>query len=197
MHSEEDEQGGRVYRSLALVVLALVGGAALLLATTAPFDRLLGNSRGALIVTYHGLSAGLLVIASAIAVYLGWRLYSGQIKAFRDLQRLSVVVAALSFITILFGNWIYIDVGAPNGVRAYLLATDPALEKVVFEFKESIALFTLPLSVAAAYILARYGEQLLERPWLRASVAVLLALAFVFFVAACGLGAAITQVKPV
>jgi len=63
----------------------------------------------------------------------------------------------------------------------------PEVHKVFFEFKEFTALFTLPLSVAAAFILWRYGRQILERNWTRTSVAILIALHFFYFVLAFGL----------
>lgn len=194
---EEEEREGRSYTSLALVVAVLLAIAAFLIATTAPLQKLLGDSSWAFIGAYHGLSAGLLMIVATIGLYLGYRLYIGQIKAFQDLKLMSVVVATISFITILFGNWIYIGYRAPNSVRAFFLANNPELHKIFFEFKEFIALFTLPLAVAAAYILVRYDNQLMNRPWLKATVAVLIAMVFFFFVVAFGLGAAITKIKPV
>ncbi|MBI1800794.1 MAG: hypothetical protein HYR71_04110, partial [Chloroflexi bacterium] len=136
-------------------------------------------------------------IVAAIGLYLAYRLFIGQIKAFHDLQLMSVVVSTLSFITIAFGNWIYIGYRSAGGARVYFLTHYPELHKVFFEFKEFVALFTFPLAVAATYILLRYGEQLLQRRWLKATVAVLLAMVFFFFVVAFSLGAAITRIKPV
>ncbi|MBI3538266.1 MAG: hypothetical protein HY070_12010 [Chloroflexi bacterium] len=183
--------------SLALVVIVLLALAGFMLATTAPLGNLIGTSSWAFVGAYHGLAAGLLMIVATIALYLGYRLFIGQIKAFHDLQLLSVVTATISFITILFGNWIYIGYREPNSVRAFFLANNPVLHQIFFEFKEFIALFTFPLAVAAAYILYRYGAQLLNRPWLKATVAILIAMVFVFFTLAFGLGAAITKIKPV
>ena len=68
---------------------------------------------------------------------------------------------------------------------------------VFFEFKEFTALFTLPLSVAATFILWRYGRQILERNWTRTSVAILIALHFFYFMLAFGLGAAVTKLKSI
>jgi len=41
----------------------------------------------------------------------------------------------------------------------------------------------------------RYGNQVLDRPWLRYSVAILLGLSFFYLVVAFGLGAAVTKLK--
>ena len=75
------------------------------------------------------------------------------------------------------------------------LNTSPAVHKIFFEFKEYIALFALPLAVAAAFILLYYNTDVLRRPWLRYSVAVLLGLVFFTVMVAFGLGAAITKLQ--
>jgi hypothetical protein len=51
----------------------------------------------------------------------------------------------------------------PDSPRSYFLEHMPEVHKVFFEFKEFTALFPLPLSVAASFILWRYGRQILER----------------------------------
>jgi len=71
-----------------------------------------------------------------------------------------------------------------------------ALDRIFFEFKEFGALFTLPLTVVTAFILWSYGAQVLDRPWLRYTVAVLMGLAFFYLVIAFGLGAAVTKPRP-
>ncbi|MDL1894857.1 hypothetical protein FBQ82_01155 [Anaerolineae bacterium CFX7] len=185
------------YISLGLVVVVLLAIGAFLIVTTVPFQTLLGEGSWAMIGAFHGLSAGLLMVVATIGLYLAYRLFTGQIKAFNDLELMSVVVSTLSFITIVFGNWIYIGYRATGGVREYFLANAPELHEIFFEFKEFIALFTFPLAIAAMYILLRYGPDILKRPWLKAAVAILLALVFFYFAVAFGLGAAITKIKPV
>ena len=53
----------------------------------------------------------------------------------------------------------------------------------------------LPLTVTAAYLLWRYGAQVMERTWLRYTIAILLGLSFFYLVVAFGLGAAVTKLK--
>lgn len=185
------------YISLGLVVVVLLAVGAFLIVTTVPFEKLLGDSSWAMIGAFHGLSAGLLMVTATIGLYLAYRLFTGQIKAFNDLELMSVVVSTLSFLTIVFGNWIYIGYRSAGGVREYFLANSPELHAIFFEFKEFIALFTFPLAIAAAFILLRYGPDILKRPWMKATVAILLALVFFYFAIAFGLGAAITKIKPV
>jgi len=165
--------------------------------TTASLDPLLGESSYAAISAFHGLSAGVMLVVVTIGLYLGYELFVGQIANLRDLRLLSLVNATMAFITIVFGNWIYIGYRAKGGVREWLLANNPEAHKIFFEFKEYMALFTLPLAVLAAYLIFRYDLALLDRRWLRVTVAVVLALTFFYFTVAFGLGAAITKLKPV
>jgi hypothetical protein len=123
----------------------------------------------------------------------------GRIGAFPDLQIVTTVMATLSFVTIASGNWIYIAYRAntPDSPRSYFLANMPDVHKIFFEFKEFTALFTLPLSVAAAFIAWRYGREIVERGWARRAMAILIALCFFYFSIVFGLGAAVTKLKAI
>jgi hypothetical protein len=169
-------------RSLVAVVALMIGSALGVTLLTAPFTKLLGANAGAVASAFHGLAA----------------LLTGRISAFADLQLLAVVMATMSFLAIVFGNWLYIfyrakDSGSP---RSYFMANAPEIHKIFFEFKEFAALYTLPLTVVAAFILWRYGSQVMERPWLRYTVAVVIGLSFFYLAVAFGLGAAVTKLKP-
>ncbi len=184
--------------SLAAVVGILVGAALAFTAATAPINKLLGSGAAALPAALHGLTALLYLFVGTIGLYLGWRLMTARIRAFADLQLLATASATLSFLAIVAGNWLYIyyRANAPESPRSYFLKTMPEVHRVFFEFKEFAALFTLPLTVAAAFILWHYGGQVVERRWLRYSVAVLLGLSFFYLVVAFGLGAAVTKLRP-
>ncbi|MCL6556111.1 MAG: hypothetical protein K6T56_07095 [Burkholderiales bacterium] len=184
--------------SLAAVVGILIGSALAFTAATAPINKLLGSGAAALPAALHGLTAFLYLFVGTIGLYLGWRLMTGRIRAFADLQLLATVSATLSFLAIVAGNWLYIYYRAntPGSPRSYFLTTMPEVHRIFFEFKEFAALFTLPLTVAAAFILWHYGRQVVERRWLRYSVAVLLGLSFFYLVIAFGLGAAVTKLRP-
>jgi hypothetical protein len=184
--------------SLAAVVGILIGAALAFTAATAPISRLLGPSAAALPAALHGLAAFLYLFVGTIGLYLGWRLMTGRIRAFADLQLLATVSATLSLLTIVAGNWLYIYYRAPGpeSPRSYFLKTMPEVHRVFFEFKEFATLFTLPLTVAAAFILWWYGVQVVERRWLRYTVAVLLGLSFFYLVIGFGLGAAVTKLRP-
>jgi hypothetical protein len=183
--------------SLVAVAVILVASALAFTAMTAPVTKLLGAGGGAVPAAFHGLAAFLYLFVGTIGLYLGWRLVTGRIRAFAELQLLATVSAALSLIAIVFGNWLYIYYRAksPESPRSYFLATAPDIHQIFFEFKEFGALFTLPLTVTAAYLLWRYGTQVMERTWLRYTVAVLLGLSFFYLVIAFGFGAAVTKLK--
>jgi len=196
MHEVHDVREAST-RSLVSVVVIMVGSALAFTLLTAPFTKLLGTGAGAIPAAFHGMAAFLYLFVGTIGLYLGWRLLTGHIRAFADLQLLSVVAATLSFIAIVFGNWLYIFYRAksPDSPRSYFVKNMPDIHAIFFEFKEFGALFTLPLMVCAAFILWRYGNQVLDRPWLRYTVAIVLGLGFFYLVVAFGLGAAVTKLK--
>jgi hypothetical protein len=97
---------------VAVVAIMIVSAIAFTLAT-APFAKLLGEHAGAVPAAFHGLAAFLFLFIGTIGLYLGWRLLTGRIRAFADLQLLAVVAATSSLIAIIFGNWLYIYYRAP------------------------------------------------------------------------------------
>ncbi len=170
---------------------------ALIAATTAPFFAFLGDSAYALVSAIHGLLATLGVLVGTITAYLGWRLFIGKLRAFSDLKLLSIVSALVSAGTIFFGNWIYIGYRASGGPRAYFLANNPEIHEVFFEFKEFIALFTLPIAISVAFVMWRYDRQVLEERGLRSWLGVAFAIGWATLMIAFLLGAAITKVRSV
>lgn len=195
----EDDEPSWSWRGLALVVLVLILISLAFVLATAPVAALLGSSAYAIGGALHGLTATLLLFVSTIALYLAYRLFMGRTRSVGDLQIATTVMSALSFLTIVFGNWIYIAYRAktPDSPRSYFMANAPEVHKIFFEFKEFSTLFTLPLSVAAAFILYRYGRSVLERKPLRVAVAILIALHFFYLFGGYGLGAAVTKLKSI
>ena len=183
--------------SLLAVVGVLIVSAVGFTLATAPVMELLGAGAGAVPAAFHGVAAFLFLFVGTIGLYLGWRLLTGRIRAFADLQLLATVSATFSFLAIVFGNWLYIyyRMPVPDSPRSYFLKNLPAVHTVFFEFKEFTALFTLPLTVTVAFLLWRYGVEVLEIPWLRYAIAVLLGLTFFYLVVAFGLGAAVTKLR--
>lgn len=170
---------------------------AFLILLTAPLGDLLGPSAWAYASTFHGLLSVIGLAVFTVAAYLGWKLYNGQLKAYGDLRIISALSIIGSASTIIFGNWVYIGYRATGGPRAWFLANSPSIHEIFFEFKEFIALFTLPLAVATAYIIWTYRDTLSEDKQLRTVVAILLVTTWAIFIATFALGAAITKLRGV
>ena len=186
--------------SLATLLLVVVGAIAvvgLLMAITAPTEELIGDTQWKVISAFHGMGATAFLLSATIAVYLAWRLYAGELRAFKDLKWLTAFAAVMSVVTIIFGTWIYIAYRAPGGPRSIFLANTPEVHKIFFEFKEFIAMFTLPMFVAATFILWKYDRSLLGHREARAVPAILILLGYAFLLVAYVLGAAITKLSGV
>jgi len=163
---------------------------------TAPVGSFfLGSGALAVISATHGLLATLGVVVGTVTSYLGWRLFTGKIKAFTDLKILSIISTLIAVATVTFGNWIYIAYRAPGGPRAFFMQANPAVHNVFFEFKEFIALFPIPLAVAATYVIWAYGEQLITNKSLRTWVGIVFAIAWCCLITAYLLGAGITKLR--
>ena len=179
------------------VLISMVAVAGSILILTAPAGELLGESVYRMRSAFHGLFAGIFMVTATIGVYQAFRLWIGTTFNVREMEVGSALNAAACFLTILFGNWIYIPYRAPGGPRTHFLETSAGVHEIFFEFKEFTALFTLPLAVAAAYLVFRYAKRLEENKGLRETVALLLVLTFFYFLVPFGLGAAITKLMPV
>jgi hypothetical protein len=170
---------------------------ALLALFTAPLGSFFGGSLLAVVGAVHGLLATLGLLVGTVTSYLGWRLFTGKIKAFSDLKILSVISTFIAAATIIFGNWIYIAYRAPGGPREFFLQNNPAIHNIFFEFKEFIALFPLPLAVAATFVIWHYGERLIEDKSLRTWVGIVFAVAWSTLIITYVLGAGITKLRSV
>lgn len=182
-----------IWIAYIIVFMAAVAGSILLI--TAPASHLLGGSEHAIRSALHGLFAGILMVTITIGLYQAFRLWIGAEINIKEFQVGSLINSIVCFFTLLFGNWLYIPYRSPEGPRSYFLKTTPEIHKIFFEFKEFTALFTLPLLVAATYIIWSYGDRLEKNRNLRITVSLLLTLGFFYFVIAFGLGAAITKLK--
>lgn len=196
-HWLEIVTGDADLRTVLFLFLGAGVAIGLIIAVTAPVADLLGDSKYVIPVSLHGMGALLFSVGATMSLYLGWRLFQGKIKAFKDLQLLTSVTAVLALATIVFGLWIYIYYRQPAGAREYFLENNPAVHKIFFEFKEYMAVFTLPLFVASSFALWKFGPSLVGDAAKRRIVAVAIALGWVFLMIAYILGAAITKLRPI
>ncbi|MGI9861129.1 hypothetical protein SDD30_07055 [Moorella naiadis] len=157
-------------------------------------QQFLGPSPWGWIGAIHGLLGFILLVAFATSFEAIANLNPASI---RRLRISTLVMSGVAFFTIIMGNWIYIGYRLPDNARAWLIKNAPYVHKLGMEFKEFIALFSLPLAVTAAYIVWTMGEDLIENKYLRYALAICVTLAFLYTTVAFGLGAAITKVKAV
>ncbi len=176
--------------------LAVVGAVA---AATVPLKVLVGEEPNQIVSAFHGIAATVFLLSSSVTLYLGLRLFAGRDEAQGDLKLLSALNVGLSMFTIAFGNWVYIAYRGTGGPRSYFLE-QPGLEavhEIFFEFKEFIAIFTLPMFALAAFLIWRYGRQIQFNRELRGAVTVALTLGWIYLMIAFTLGAAITKIRGV
>ena len=194
-NQEQEEKSSKDTIFGILIAMAAVAVGILIL--TAPVEELLGESAYRMRAAFHGFFAGIFMITATIGLYQALRLWIGTTFNVREMEVGSILSAAACFLTLFSGNWIYIPYRAFGGPRTYFLEMNPAVHEVFFEFKEFVALFTLPLAVGAAFLIGRYAEHLYENEELRETVALLLILTFFFFAVPFGLGAAVTKLMSV
>lgn len=157
-------------------------------------QQFLGPSSWHVIAAFHGLLALILLIsfAGSFEAIVG---ISG--ASIRRLKVGTLAMSASSLLTIIMGTWLYIGYRSPDNARIFLLKSAPLVHKFGMEFKEFVALFSLPLAVTAAYIAWTMGEELIENKHVRYILLACVTLAFIYITTAFGLGAAITKVKAV
>lgn len=172
----------------------------IVLAATAPIDVLLGESKEEFALNLHGLAAGFYFVAGTMALFLSWRLFTGQLKAFGDLKLLTVISLILAFLTNIWGTWVYIFYRAPGGPRAYFLDEATGyhdIHAVFFEFKEFMGWFTVPLLLAGTFILWKYGRQVMQDKQLRTLTATVIGLSWLYLLITMILGAGVTRLASV
>lgn len=141
-----------------------------------PWQRSLG--------TIHGVGSMLALVVMTYAGHMAFPLLRGSAKILPQMRVLSVWSAILSFLAISTGNLAYMRYRAGidfGGARAWLKENSPLGQYVLMEYHEFSVLFTLPLSIACAWILWRYGDSILERhnrPVLTAACLALIGLMF-------------------
>jgi len=134
--------------------------------------------------TLHGMGSLLAMVVMAYAGHLAFPLLRGSSSILPQMRTLSFWSALLSFLAIATGNLAYMRYRADlsmGGARAWLKENSPLVQYVLMEYHEFTVLFTLPISIACAWVLWKYGDSILERknqPVLAATSVALMALMF-------------------
>lgn len=130
----------------------------------------------------HGFAALIAVTVIAYVGHLAFPLLRGVGKILPQMRTLTFWSACVSFLAIASGNWVYMRYRAPDGgARAWLRENSPLVHYLFMEYHEFTVLFTLPLSVACAWILWKYGDSILDkenRPVLTTTCIALMAMMF-------------------
>lgn len=132
----------------------------------------------------HGMGAMFALVVMVYTGHLAFPLMRGAGKILPQMRTLAFWSTLLSFLAIATGNWAYMRYRASadfGGARAWLKENSPLGQYVLMEYHEFSVLFTLPLTVACAWILWNYGDSILEkkhRPVLAATSVALMAIMF-------------------
>jgi hypothetical protein len=132
----------------------------------------------------HGCGAMLATVVIAYAGHMAFPLLRGSAKVLPQMRTLTFWASVVSFLAIATGNLGYMRYRADisyGGARAWLRENSPLGQYVLMEYHEFSVLFTLPLGIACAWILWRYGDSILEkqnRPVLAATAIALMAMMF-------------------
>jgi hypothetical protein len=163
----------------------------------------------------HGMLLGalyLLAFAGGLARLYSltpkWITVRGIRADLRQLDWGTTLMAVLAWLAVITGTYVvypWYRAQPPEGAALlefprWFLLDDPNLaawHTFGMEWKEHVAWFAPILATAVAYLVAKYGDQLAEQPYLRTIVIVMFILAF-FAAAVAGLfGALITKAAPI
>lgn len=162
-----------------------------------PLFNLMGISSFPLQSVLHGLGATMTVMVSCYSLHLIYPLLQGKEGSAKKLERILWITNLLVLATIVSANWLYIGYRAPDGVQQWLLYHLPMGHAVFMEFKEFVALFPLPLGVAAAWILRRFREQLSENRGIASVIGILVTLMWICLMIGFVLGIGLAKLRMV
>jgi hypothetical protein len=114
----------------------------------------------------HGSASMLTTIVLAYTGHLAFPLLRGSAKVLPAMRTLTFWSSLITFLGIASGNFAYMRYRADasfGGARAWLKVNSPLAQYALMEYHEFTVLFTLPLSVACAWILWSYGDAILEK----------------------------------
>ncbi|MDQ0862064.1 hypothetical protein [Bacillus sp. V2I10] len=134
------------------------GSVTALLFLMIPLVHLFSDSPYRWAATLHGLASVMTMIASFVTVHLATMLVKGNNEILLPLAKWLWVTNGLILLAIIFGNWLYIGYRAPDSVQQWLQFHEPAMHFIVMEFKEFVALGSLPFGVIGSILLRSYQQ---------------------------------------
>jgi len=182
-----------------LPVMRLAGGLAVLvlvaLLPSTPLHLLFGFDRYSIVLTLHAAVGLGLLLSTAVAATMGYRLAARRGPAVRALGSAVFVAAACALTVALLGNVLYSEYLRSDGPKELLIRKAPEAHTILFEFKEFAGLVPLPLAVAATYVVWRYWEYLRRDRYVMELVSLVLVVLAGYCVLPLGLGTAITRLR--
>lgn len=158
-----------------------------------PLLNLVGPGLNKWPAVLHGLGSTLTLIFGLQALHSIYPLLRGKKGSAEKLERILWMLNGLILLAIIFGNWLYIDYRAPDGLQQWELFHSPSMHLVAMEYKEFVALFALPMGVAAAFLLRRFRTSVHLEHSISGAVAVLVSLTWFCLLIGFVLGIAITK----
>jgi hypothetical protein len=122
----------------------------------------------------HGVGASMTLLVATYTWHAYYN-YARGIKGARvKLEWRLLVTNVLVLLTVIIGNWLYIGYQAPEGASEWFKLHLPFGHWVVMEYKEFVALMTIPFGIVAAVLIRRFAGSDEKRPEIRYAVGVLL-----------------------
>ncbi|CAA9298545.1 MAG: hypothetical protein AVDCRST_MAG77-5411 [uncultured Chloroflexi bacterium] len=182
-----------------LPVVRLAGGAMalvlLVVLATAPLRWLFGHDAYTVTLTLHATLATALLLTTVMAANMGYRLAAHRGPSLRWLNGTTAAAAAMALLSVVLGDVLYAGYVKSGGPLDELVRKASEIHTVLFEFKARAGVLPAPLSVAAAFVVWRYRDDLRRDRHLAQLVALVLMLIVLVLLAPYGLGAIVTRLR--
>jgi hypothetical protein len=130
----------------------------------------------------HGISSIASLIAGTFLTHRAYPLIKGIRADFSSLRQWATASAALNFLALASGNWIYMRYRGEAGPREWILKHTPSFHNNLMEFKEFVSIFPFPLMLCVSFLLFYYGKPILQRRELTQLAGLLILLSWAFLV---------------
>jgi len=128
----------------------------------------------------HGMSSISALVVGTFLTHRAYPLIRGMHCHIDSLSRWVLASAALNFLGVVSGNWIYMRYRGQDGPRDWILANVPTFHNVMMEFKEFITLFPFALMVSAAFMMFYYGKAIHVRRDISQFVGIIILVSWLF-----------------
>lgn len=140
------------------------------------------------------------IVTTMISGYLGHRAFAiirGGRITLQPLRQLTTGLAVACGVSVIAGDWFHTSyqVQAKHYIQSWLQQRNHFLDLALMDLKPLIGWFPLPLSVAAAFLLWRYGDTVTRSRNLSLIVGIILALVWMYVLMSLILGLDMTKIR--